>query len=111
MCKKCGTPNRIQIRRRTEKLKSNVDVFIATELLEIAHSVKKPVHLILMACDGDYVEVIKTACKNPHVHVTVLATPTTRKNNALSIRLKLLRRELPENYLLRSIIEIKDLIS
>jgi uncharacterized LabA/DUF88 family protein len=110
-CKNCKTSNRVQIRKRTEKLKSNVDVFIATEVLEIAHAAKKPTHIILMSCDGDYAEMIKSACKNPDVNVTVLATPTTKKHNALSLRLKQLRRDLPENYLLQSIVDIKDKIS
>ncbi|MDR1969797.1 MAG: NYN domain-containing protein [Candidatus Nomurabacteria bacterium] len=111
-CKECKTTNRVQIRKRAGKLKSNVDVFIATEVLEVAHAATKPTHIILMSCDGDYAEMIRSACKNRDVHVTVLATPTVKKNNALSIRLKQLTKELSrDQYELVDITSIKQKIS
>jgi uncharacterized LabA/DUF88 family protein len=113
VCKKCKAQSRIKILNRNEKLKSNVDVYIATELLKIAYLTTKPIHIILMSCDGDYAEMIRAAIeRNKNVRITVLATPTTKKYNALSVRLKDLRRELPgDRYFLRSIVEIKDLVS
>ncbi|MCL2254932.1 MAG: NYN domain-containing protein [Lachnospiraceae bacterium] len=112
ICKniKCKTPNRIRVLAPSTKMKSNVDVYIATELLEIAHSAKKPTHIILLACDGDYAEMIRSAVKNKNVHVTVIATPPTKINNALSARLKQLRNTIP-NYQLTNIMSFKDKIS
>lgn len=109
VCKKCKTPNRVKVLERSKKLKSNVDVYIASELLEVAHLAIKPTHIILMSCDGDYAEMIKSAVKNKNIHITVIATPPTKKYNALSSRLKELRSIIP-NYQLINILNIKDRI-
>ena len=77
-CKKCHHQNRIKTLPKSIKLKSNVDVYIATELLEIAFSAKSPIHIILFSCDGDYAEAIKSATKNPKVQITVIATPAIK---------------------------------
>jgi uncharacterized LabA/DUF88 family protein len=112
ICKKCKTPNRVKVLDKSKKLKSNVDVYIATELLEVAHIATEPIHIILMSCDGDYAEMIKSAVKNRNVHITVLATPTTKKHNALSLRLKDLSRELTQDkYHLVDITTIRQQIS
>jgi uncharacterized LabA/DUF88 family protein len=103
-CKKCHSPNRVKVLEKTKKLKSNVDVYLAAELLAIAHPATKPTHLILMSCDGDFAEMIKSAVKNKNVHVTVIATPPTKKYNALSSRLKQLRDTIP-NYQLTNILD------
>jgi uncharacterized LabA/DUF88 family protein len=112
ICKKCKTRNRVKVLEKSKKLKSNVDVYIATELLEIAHLATKPTHIILMSCDGDYAEMIKSATKNTNICITVLATPPSRKYNALSIRLKNLTEELPQSqYKLVHITSIRERIS
>jgi uncharacterized LabA/DUF88 family protein len=112
-CKKCKAENRVKVLSKTEKLKSNVDVYIASELLRVAYLAKKPTHIILMSCDGDYAEMIRLAIEsNKYVDVTVLATPSTRKYNALSVRLKQLRSKLPsDRYRLDDITNIRDKIS
>ena len=111
-CKKCKTPNRVKVLEKSKKLKSNVDVYIASELLKTALLATKPAHIILMSCDGDYAEMIKVAVENKNIHITVLATPMVSKNNCLSIRLKQLSKELPPaQYKLRDITEIKDEVS
>ena len=107
ICKKCKTPNRVKVLEKSKKLKSNVDVYIATELLEVAHLATKPTHIILMSCDGDYAEMIKSAVNNKNVHLTVIATPPTEKYNALSSRLKQLRGIIP-NYQFTNILDFKD---
>lgn len=112
ICKKCKATVRIRVSSKRETVKSNVDVYLATELLNVVADAKKATHIILMSCDGDYAEMIRSVTqRNSHVYVTVLATPFTKKNNYLSIRLKQLRRELSNRYLLRSIVEIKDKVS
>ena len=112
-CKECHHKNRIKILPQTKKLKSNVDVYLATELLEIAFLAKKPTHIILFSCDGDYAEAIKTAVKNPKIFITVIATPPTKdtEKNTLSSRLKQLYKDIPTHYQLFNITNIKDYIS
>lgn len=112
-CKKCNYRNRVEVLPESRKLKSNVDVYLATEMLEVAFGAKKPVHIVLFSCDGDYAEAIRSATKNPNVNVTVVATPPIRnyEKNTLSVRLKELRAELPAQYQLVNIVGIKDNIS
>lgn len=119
-CQKCGTLCRVRILKRSTKMKSNVDVYLATDLLKIAYFAKKPTRIILVACDGDYAEMIKSALEtNKRVHIDVLATPVVprvlRKNgayedkNTCSTRLQKLRGELP-NLTMLNIRNIQDLI-
>lgn len=112
-CKKCHHKNRVKILPETKKLKSNVDVFLTTNLLEIAFSAKKPTHIILFSCDGDYAEAIKFATKNPNVFITVIATPSIKdiEKNTLSTRLKILRKEISNQFELTNIASIQKLIS
>lgn len=113
-CVSCGAPNHLKVLEKTTQLKSNVDVYVATEILKVALLAKRPVHIILFACDGDYAEMIKTATVNKNVRVTVIATPYTgnRRYNCLSSRLKDLAREVPaRQYRLRDISEIRDRVS
>lgn len=112
-CKECHHKNRVKVLPQTKKLKSNVDVYLATELLKIAFSAKKPTHIILFSCDGDYAEAIKAATENPNIKVTVVATPSIKDidKNTLSTRLKELRRYIPNQYKLYNIEDIKDNIS
>ena len=112
-CEKCGAKNTVKVLDETKKLKSNVDVYLASDMLERAAKENEPINIVLLSCDGDFAEAIKTALRiNPGSHVTVLATPMTKKNNCLSIRLRQLNRELkPSEYYLGNISAAKDYIS
>ena len=90
-----------------------MDVFLAAEMLEIAYEVEGPAHIIIFTCDGDYAEAIKIAAKHKNIKITVIGTPfiDTLENNALSVRLRELRKELPCQYHLNNIQDIKDSIS
>lgn len=112
-CYKCGQVNTVQVLPRNKKLKSNVDVYLASEMLEIAFTTKTA-HVVLVSCDGDYADAIRIAVRNnPKIKITVLATPPSKdhKKNTLSVRLKKLRKELLYNYQLMNISDIKDSIS
>lgn len=112
-CKKCGVKNMVQLSPATVTMKSNVDVYLAAEMLERVASVKQPTNIILVSCDGDYAEAIRVMLRiNPNVRVTVLATPATRKNNCLSTRLRELNSEFTsERYGLASIENIKGMVA
>lgn len=112
-CWKCGTPNRIEVLGEVTKYKSNVDVYLASDMLLQVAMMKKPLNIVLLSCDGDYVELIKNVLKlSPETCLTVLATPNKRNNNMLSYRLKRLSRELGQSkYRLENIETIKDYIS
>lgn len=92
-------------------MKSNVDVYLATELLTIAHAALQPTHIILVSCDGDYAEMINNALRNEKISVSVLATPPVRnlKLNTLSTKLRALRSNA-SRYQLINIASIADLI-
>lgn len=97
-CRQCGYEWRTQTLRRSIKLKSNVDVYLANDFLEIAHFAKKPTLIVLMSCDGDYAEMIKGAISsNEMVSVQVLATPFVKPltDNAMSARLTQLFNTIP----------------
>jgi hypothetical protein len=84
----------------TEKMKSNVDVYLCSEMMFDALNAKKPAHFILMSCDGDYAEMIKKILNSrPDHFVSVLATPYIKGNNFLSSRLQALRSEYANYYL------------
>lgn len=112
-CDHCGAVNIVQILPETVKLKSNVDVYLASEMIDRAAKSEMPLNIILVSCDGDYAEAIKAVLRiNPDSCVTVLATPMSKRNNCLSVRLKQLSKELPrDNYKLASINNIRDKIS
>lgn len=109
-CKQCGERNRVEVLHREITMKSNVDVFLTAEMLEIAYESKEPAHIIIFACDGDYAEAIKIAVKNPNIKITVMGTPFMRnfEQNALSVRLRELRKELKNQYHLNNIGDIRD---
>ena len=92
-CRKCGTLNKVKILSRAAKTRGAI-------------------HIILLACDGDYVEAIKNVLDvNPKAFVTVLATPLIKINNRLSIRLVELAKELGmDKIALTNIDIIKDFI-
>lgn len=112
-CKKCQSQNRVKVLPKRPKMKSNVDVYLATEMLEIAFGANKPTHIVMFSCDGDYAEAIKVAAKNKNIRITVVATPPVNDltKNTLSVRLKILRKELPKQYHLMNILDIKDEIT
>ena len=112
-CRRCGFLNKIMILPRINKMKSNVDVYLTAEMVKCVALAKQPINIILLSCDGDYAEAIKTCISmNPSLRVIVLATPFTKVKNYLSKRLKDLKNELPKNnYELLNIGNIRDLIS
>ena len=112
-CKNCKFPNKVKVLSESIKLKSNVDVYLTSDLLECAARAKEPINVVILSCDGDYAEAIKAALRlSPDSCVTVLATPMTETNNCLSVRLKHLSRELNrDNYKLSNINNIRDYVS
>ncbi len=110
-CSACGSLNTVRIAPEKIRLKSNVDVYLAANMLECA--AKQPVHIVLISCDGDYAEAIQALLRiSPNSMVTVLATPATRHNNCLSVRLKNLSQILPrKNYRLTNINNIRDKVT
>lgn len=109
-CKSCGERNRVEVLRRETTMKSNVDVYLASEMLEIALKAIKPTHIVIFTCDGDYAEAIKIAAKNRKIAFTVISTPPVRYwgKNSLSIRLKELKKSLGKQYHLNNIEDIED---
>ena len=112
-CGRCKFPNKVKILPGNVKIKSNIDVYLTSDMLECIAKVEEPINIIILSCDGDYAEAIKAALRlSPGSCVTVLATPMTKVNNCLSVRLKQLSRELKrENYKLANINNIRDYIS
>ena len=112
-CENCKFPNKVKVLSESIKLKSNVDVYLASDMLECAARAEEPINIVVLSCDGDYAEAIKAALRlSPESCVTVLATPMTETNNCLSVRLKHLSRELNRNnYKLSNINNIRDYIS
>lgn len=107
-CSKCGVLNTVQVLPESPKLKSNVDVYMAVDMMKCAIRATEPIHIILVSCDGDFTEAIHGILSvNPKVFVTVLATPMTKTNNCLSVRLKNLRSELPNDMALMNIDNIR----
>ena len=94
-CNRCGKPNRVKVLPRVTKMKSNVDVYLTADMLVQVAQANEPVHVVILSCDGDYVEAIKGALQlSLESQITVIATPETRENNYLSARLKNLAGEL-----------------
>lgn len=112
-CENCKFPNKVKVLSENVKLKSNIDVYLTSDLLECVATVDEPINIVILSCDGDYTEAIKAALRlSPNSCVTVLATPMTEANNCLSVRLKQLSRELRrEKYKLANINNIRDYIS
>lgn len=109
-CKKCNQKNTVEILKESETLKSNVDVYLCSELMGDILLYKRRVHAIILTCDGDYAEMIKNVLdKNPNVYISVFATPFTKYNNYLSVRLKELERV--DRYFLVNALNIKDKVS
>lgn len=108
-CKECNKKNTVEILKKSKNLKSNVDVYLCSELMGDLLNIKKLFHVIVFSCDGDFSEMIENVLrKNKNAHVSVFATPFTKHNNYLSIRLKQLERI--ERYYLVNIMNIRDRI-
>ncbi|NCO12520.1 MAG: hypothetical protein COZ34_02525 [Candidatus Pacebacteria bacterium CG_4_10_14_3_um_filter_34_15] len=106
-CSGCDKKNKVEILKKSKTLKSNVDVYLCSELLGDLLNVEKPFHIIIFSCDGDFSEMIENMLrKNKYAYITVFATPFTKYNNYLSIRLKQLERV--NRYYLSNILNIKD---
>lgn len=109
-CRKCKTKNRVEILKQSKVLKSNIDVYLCTDLICDVLNNKNPFHVIIISCDGDYAEMIKAIIdNNENSHISVFATPYLKNNNYLSVRLKQL--EQIDRYYLVNIMNIKDRIS
>lgn len=100
-CRQCGATRQVKLTKKIARLKSNIDVYLATELLRVAYLSKRPVHIVLVSCDGDYAEMIKAALdQNEKVYITVIATPAVRTaRNTCSTRLQQLRGYSPRFHL------------
>lgn len=109
-CKYCKKENNINITNKSIILKSNIDVYLCTEAITNALTIGKPVHIIILSCDGDYAEMVnKLIGTKKDVYVSVFATPFTKQNNYLSVRLKELERL--DRFYLVNILNIRDYIS
>lgn len=120
-CKNCKTTRRVQVLKRSVSLKSNVDVYLATDLLKIAYLATRPTQIILVACDGDYAEMIKSALEtNRNISIKVIATPVVpqvrlpngkfKNINSCSTRLQKLKGEKYPSFYLVNIRDIQDYI-
>lgn len=108
-CVNCSHKNTVKILDEKKTFKSNIDVYLCSELMRKLLHIKKASHVIILSCDGDYAEMIKILLhSNPNIHISVFATPFTRNNNYLSVRLKELERI--DRYFLVNILSIKDRI-
>lgn len=92
-------------------MKSNVDVYLATDLLRLAYLARKKTYTILVSCDGDYAEMVKSALgANPKIAISVLGTPVVKdRKNTFSMRLQEVRGKMP-NFYIRNIQNIQPLI-
>jgi len=109
-CFNCKEKNTVEILKESKTFKSNIDVYLCSELMGDLLNVSTKSHAIILTCDGDYAEMIRNVLeRNKDVYISVLATPFTEHNNYLSSRLKELNRI--ERYNLINILSIKDRIS
>ena len=111
-CPKCGYQWTAKLSNEHKVMKSNVDVYLASDMVATAsHANGKPVRVILVSCDGDYTEAIKNVLAiNPNASVVVWATPYVKnyRKNTLSARLKNLVKEVGKpRFLLCSIEDIR----
>ncbi|MEI7579502.1 MAG: NYN domain-containing protein [bacterium] len=109
-CINCKEKNTVEILKESKTLKSNIDVYLCSELMGELINISKESHAIILTCDGDYAEMIRNLLKkNKNIHISVFATPFSKTNNYLSVRLKELERI--DRYYLVNIMNIKDRIS
>jgi uncharacterized LabA/DUF88 family protein len=110
-CPNCSNVCSVCISPSSVKLKSNVDVFLASNMLKTAIKEKGLIHIVLVSCDGDYAESIKDILElRADVFISIMATQKRKKNNYLSARLCGLRDKYPDRIALINIENIKDKI-
>lgn len=108
-CENCGAENRVKVLDEHEELKSNVDVYLATDFLKTAFTVGMPAHLMIVSCDGDYCEPIVEALDLPEIRVSVMAVPKRGfGQNYLSTRLQELKERFPRSYYLTNILGLEE---
>ena len=112
VCDYCGRETKLQIAAGYTKFKSNVDVYIAANMVEIAATNDGPLHFILVSCDGDYDEAVRSVFRiNSNVFFTIIATSLSAKpENSMSLRLKNLQSEFQEHLAIVDINVLKDRI-
>lgn len=111
-CPKCNNEWTAKFTHERKALKSNVDVYLASDMIARASIANHPTRLILVSCDGDYAEAIKTAINlNKNISIAVLATPKVKdlNKNALSVRLRQLAAQI-SRYILQDITSIQNYI-
>ena len=111
-CPKCGNEWVMELSREHKAMKSNVDVYLASDMVALASQADHPTHIVIVSCDGDYAEAIKTAINlNKNISVAVLATPFVKdmRKNTLSTKLQKLTAQLPAaRFMLRNVADIQD---
>lgn len=111
-CPECDHEWTESFAKERKTMKSNVDVYLASDMIVQASTAERPMRIILVSCDGDYAEAIKNAIHlNDHVLIAVLATPLVQKmaRNTLSTRFRDLAAEIPTpRYILQNIKDIRD---
>ncbi|MBU0648163.1 NYN domain-containing protein [Patescibacteria group bacterium] len=109
-CNNCQTNNKVQVLKPNKKFKSNIDVYLCSELMSDVINRKRKTHIVLYTCDGDFAEMIKKLMEiNSLLYFTVVAPPYSSTNNYLSSRFKELG--VFERYFLVDIFSIKDKIT
>lgn len=113
-CPGCGNKWVTKIVREHRMMKSNVDVYLASDMMVQASQAERPTRLILVSCDGDYAEAIRNMISfNPNVYVAVLATPYVKNmaKNTFSVRLRRLNNEFePPRYVIHDITDVISLV-
>lgn len=108
-CPNCSHKHTIEAMSANKKMKSNIDVFLASEFMTDAYAAKEPTHMLLFSCDGDFAEMIKKCLMNTNISISVYATPYVKNgNNYLSQRLKQLDKK--PNYHIVNIDSVRDKI-
>jgi len=108
-CTACKVKNKVQVREEKTTMKSNIDVFLTTEIFSDIIQAREPLHLVIVSCDGDYAEMIKKILElYPKTYVSVVATPFKRFGNYLSARLSELKKM--DRYNLVDILTVKEKI-
>lgn len=109
-CPACGHSWVHSHSKKHRLMKSNVDVYLTSDMLVTAAKATQPTRLILVSCDGDYAEAIKNIITlNKNISVAVLATPFVKdpRKNTVSARLKALYKDVPlTRYMIHDITDI-----
>lgn len=110
-CNKCGEKESVETQKSAIAFKSNIDVYLCSELFGDAFPKNEEIHFVIFSCDGDYAEMIKKLLEiYPKSSVSVFATKYTKSNLYLSSRLQKLVGDYPGRYHLVNIENIKDKI-